>query len=230
VWGWPVSHAEESSVQRVGPFSEAAGDLPQGWAPLHFPKIPRHTRYDVVKDGERWVVRARSEQSASGLRRELALDVRELPILRWSWKVDAPIAGSDPTKKSGDDYAARLYVTFRYEPDRVGFWKRTKYRAARALLGDLPIGALTYIWSGSSARGSVVDNPYAGSFVKMVVVQSGSELAGHWQREERDLYRDYVDAFGEEPPLVSGIAIMTDTDNTGSSATAWYGDIEFARR
>ena len=46
--------------------------------------------------------------------------------------------------------------------------------------------------------------------------------------EMRNIHEDYKQAFGEEPPMISGVAIMTDTDNTGESAIAWYGDITFS--
>jgi len=52
---------------------------------------------------------------------------------------------------------------------------------------------------------------------------------GDWVAEERNVYDDYRRAFGKEPPRVSGVAIMTDTDNTKERATAYYGDLVFAR-
>ncbi len=64
---------------------------------------------------------------------------------------------------------------------------------------------------------------------KMIVVESGAGKLNQWVSEERNVYEDYVKAFGEEPPLISGVAIMTDTDNTGESATAYYGDIQFTK-
>ncbi len=63
----------------------------------------------------------------------------------------------------------------------------------------------------------------------MIVVESGAGRIGSWIEEERDVYKDYLSAFGEEPPAISGIAIMTDTDNTDERAVAYYGDIEFVR-
>ena len=63
----------------------------------------------------------------------------------------------------------------------------------------------------------------------MVVVRSGGERVGAWVEEERNVYEDYRKAFGGEPPMIKGIAVMTDTDDTGESATAWYGDIVFHR-
>jgi hypothetical protein len=61
----------------------------------------------------------------------------------------------------------------------------------------------------------------------MIAVQSGEEKVGSWVTEKRNIYQDYVDSFGHPPPLTSGVAIMTDTDNTGETSTAFYGDIIF---
>ena len=61
----------------------------------------------------------------------------------------------------------------------------------------------------------------------MIVVESGPSRIGQWREETRNLYEDFRRAFGEEPPLVNGVAIMTDSDNTGESAVAYYGDISF---
>jgi hypothetical protein len=70
----------------------------------------------------------------------------------------------------------------------------------------------------------MVPNPYTDR-VMMFVVESGTTKLNQWVNEERNVYEDYKKAFGEEPPMISGVAIMTDTDNTGESATAYYGDI-----
>jgi hypothetical protein len=214
----------------VGPFSSAGGKLPAGWAPLEFPKIPEHTRYTLEPSEGGWVVRAQSRASASGLiRNDLAIDLREHPILSWRWKVDNLIAKSDPTAKAGDDYAARIYIAFRYEPARVPLLRKAKFKAAQIVFGDIPIGAINYIWATATPVGSILDNPYAGDFVKMIPVQCGSGSLGQSVAQQRNVYEDYKRAFGAEPPLVEGVAIMTDTDNTSESASASYGDIRFLR-
>jgi hypothetical protein len=64
----------------------------------------------------------------------------------------------------------------------------------------------------------------------MIVVESGADKLNQWITEERDILEDYRKAFGEDPPLISGVAIMTDTDNTGESAVAYYGDISFKKK
>ena len=211
----------------VGNFSGSGGELPEGWEPLEFEKIPAHTRYTLEQQEGVWAVRADSDASASGLIRKIDLDLARYPILRWRWRVERILDGGDVSKKSGDDYPARIYIAFKYEPERVGFLRRAQYLAGRALFGDIPISALNYLWASRARRDEVYDNPYAGSFVKMIPVESGAERLGEWVEEERNVLEDYVRAFGEDPPPVEGIAIMSDTDNTGESSTAWYGDLVF---
>ena len=222
----PAAHA--IGQLEVGKFSAAreGAALPEGWRPLTFPKVERHTTYELVREGGAVVIRARSEAAASGLARQIRIDPREYPIVRWRWKVENLLQKSDIGRKRGDDYPARLYITFEYEPDKVGAGQRAKYRLGRLIFGDIPIAALNYVWDGKAAAGTIVDNAYT-DFAKMVVVRSGPQALGTWVEEERNVYEDYKKAFGGEPPMIKGVAIMTDTDDTGESATAYYGDIVF---
>ena len=222
--------AQSGAVLEVGKFSasQVGQAMPDGWKPLTFKKIPKHTSYEVVKDGERAVVKAVSEASASGLTKPVRIDPREFPIVRWRWKIDHVLNGSDVALKAGDDFPARLYVTFEYDPEKVSFGKKLKYKAGRAIFGDIPIGALNYIWETKTPIGTIVENAYT-DFAQMIVVESGPQKVGTWVVEERNIYEDYKRAFGEEPPMINGVAIMTDTDNTKERATAYYGDIVFQR-
>lgn len=225
-----VDRASAEDALVVGAFSSApeGPDAPPGWKPLTFKKVPTHTTYAVVREDDRTVVRADSRAGASGLTREVAIDLEEYPVVAWRWKVVNLIAKGDVTTKAGDDYAARLYITFAYDPDKVSFSKKARYMAGRLLFGDIPIGAVTYIWDRRTPQGTIVPNAFT-EFVKMIVVESGKAHVGRWIEEERNVYEDYTQAFHEEPPLVNGVAIMTDTDNTGETATAFYGDIVFKR-
>jgi hypothetical protein len=220
--------AEVPARLEVGKFSSASvgQSLPDGWKPLTFKKVPKPTRYEVVKDTDVAVVKAVSEASASGLTKEVKIDPRIFPIVRWRWKVENLLQNSDVSRKDGDDYPARLYITFEYDPEKVGFSKKLKYKAGRAIFGDIPIGALNYIWETKTPVGTIVENAYT-DFAKMIVVESGPQKLGTWVEEERNIYEDYKNAFGEEPPIINGVAIMSDTDNTKERATAYYGDIVF---
>ena len=225
-----VAHAQGSAKLEVGHFSVAAEGavLPDGWAPLTFKKVERHTHYEVVKDGSTSVVKAVSEASASGLTKEVTIDPHEYPIVRWRWKVENLLQKGNVNRKDGDDYPARLYITFAYEPDKVSFGRKLKYKAGRALFGDIPIDVCSSDLDGQSPVGTVVDNAFT-DFAKMIVVESGPQRIGTWVEEERNVYEDYRLAFGEEPPAISGVAIMSDTDNTKERAVAYYGDIVFVR-
>ena len=226
-----VGRADSPPVLEVGKFSAASegNALPDGWKPLTFKKIERHTRYKVVKDGDVVAVKAVSEASSSGLTREIKINPKEYPIVQWRWKVANVLKKGDVTKKEGDDYPARIYITFEYDTGKVGFFDKAKYEAARLLYGQYPpLGAINYIWESKAPKGTVALNPFTEQ-VKMIVVESGAERLNQWVNEERNIYEDYKKAFGEEPSMISGVAIMTDTDNTGESATAYYGDIVFKK-
>jgi hypothetical protein len=187
----------------VGRFS--AGSL-GGWTQR---KFAGETQYRLRPDGPRVALHARSEGTASGLYRELKVDLAASPVLHWSWRVDRPIDGVNERSRAGDDYGARVYVVF-----------------AR---GPLPwqMRAINYVWSSREPAGSVWPNAFT-SNAWMVAVRSGSRDADRWQYETRDVLTDYRRLFGEDPPEVSAVAIMTDTDNTQLAAEAWYGDIWFA--
>jgi len=223
--------AQGGAVLEVAKFSasEPGASLPEDWKPLTFKKISKLTTYELVKDGAYVVVKAISDASASGLTKEVKIDPKEFPIVRWQWKVDNLLKNSDATRKDGDDYPARLYITFEYDPDKVSFGKKIKFKAAQVVFGDIPIGAISYVWETKTPVGAIIDNAYT-DFVKMVVVESGPQKVGTWVDESRNIYEDYKKAFGEEPPMINGVAIMSDTDNTKERVTAYYGDITFTNR
>ena len=168
-----------------------------------------HTRYRVVAGEGGHVLRAESRDAASGLIFRIRYDPGRYPLLRWRWKVANVLPGGDAHKKSGDDYAARIYVIF---PS----WLPWRTRS------------LNYIWANRLPKGAHLPNPFFAGAV-MIAVESGPRRTGRWVAEERNVDADYRRVFGEKPPQVGAIAVMTDTDNTGGSAVAWYDDIEVAR-
>jgi len=215
-----AAECRDLSFKAVG-----SGPLPQDWKPLTFPKIARHTSYTLESHGKNVWIKAESRNSASALVREIQVDPKAYPILRWRWRAENIIQKGDERKKEGDDYAARVYVNFRYDPDKASPWERTQYGLACAIYGHYPPkAALNYIWANKIEPGKAVDSAYT-SRTKLIAVESGRERIGTWVSEERNIYQDYINYFGEQPPEVVAIAIMTDTDNTGEEAVAYYADI-----
>lgn len=181
--------------------------LAPGW---HEKSFDGHTQYrPVVIDG-RHALQATSKASASGLFFKKKIDPYKLPILSWSWKIEHVLPKGDATTKKGDDFAARIYVIF----PSIFFW-RTK--------------GINYIWANKLPKGKVIANSYT-SNVAMIAVESGNALAGTWQNERRNIVKDFRSYFKEDPPDIGAIAIMTDTDNTGESAVAYYGPIRLLPR
>ncbi len=227
----PNSSAQSQNVIDVGKFSaESVGNvLPSQWKPLTFKKIERHTAYTLVGDSSTVVVRAEAEASASGLTREIKIDPKKYPTIQWQWKVSNILKKGSVYQKDGDDYPARIYITFEYDPSKLSFFEKVKYQTVRWLYGQYPpLAAINYIWESKASIGTMVPNPYTDR-VMMIVVESGEEKLNQWVKEERNVFEDYKKAFGEEPPMISGVAIMTDTDNTGEKAVAYYGDILFKK-
>lgn len=172
-------------------------------------KFKGQTHYQASKKDGLLCIAAKSSAAASGLFYEINYDPEATPILAWQWQIDNVLAKGDPTKKSGDDYPARVYVVF----PSAFFW-RTK--------------ALNYIWDARLPKETFIANAYT-SNAMMIVVESGPDNKGRWITEERNIRNDFIKAFGEPPPKVGAIAIMTDTDDTGETAQAWYGPIQIRK-
>jgi hypothetical protein len=198
-------YAEEIHSDQLVIAAFSRGDL-AGWSEKIF---KGKTDYSIVQEGDRKALRAVSRNAASGLVRKVDIDAVRYPILRWSWKIERTLKREDATKKSGDDFVARVYVVF----PRMLFWKTR---------------AINYVWSAKLPRGTAIHNAYTDNAV-MVAVESGDVKAGSWISEERNIVADYKRFFGEEPPRLGAVALMTDTDNTGDEALAYFGDIILSR-
>lgn len=185
-------------------------DFEQGLSPLWEEKsFHGETRYRVVAEGAGHVLHAQSRSAASGLVFKKEYLLPDYPLLSWRWKVRGIVPGGDEREKSGDDFSARVYVVFPH-----WFFPRTK--------------TISYVWGNKLAKGAAVPSPYT-SHAMVVAVESGGEKVGEWLVERRNVLEDYRQLFGEEPPTVGAIAIMTDTDDTGTSAEAWYDDLQIEK-
>ena len=165
----------------------------------------------------------------AGVAHPLKLDVRAHPVIEWRWKILNLLKKSDIATKEGDDYPARVYVLFDYDIHKLPFSVRVKIRLARMYGAEVPLAALCYVWDGKAAAGTSVWSAYTDR-VRVIVVESGGANLGKWVTIRRDVAADFRAAFGEDPPAISGVVLATDTDNTGESATAFYGDIQFMQR
>lgn len=210
-------------------YSQPEDGMPNGWQPWTLSRFKKATEYKLVKEDGQTVIRARASSSASGLVHPLDLNPAQYPLLQWRWKVDQLIEQADNTRKSTEDSPVRLVISFEGDLEKLDFGDRMFFDQIKAFTGqDLPYATLMYIWENRVPKGTVIPNLHT-SRIKMVVAESGRDKLGKWWEESRNVYEDFRRAFGERPGRITAIGIMTDTDNTGENAYAYYGDIVFKR-
>lgn len=221
-----VALAQAHEAQWVGRFP-SSGDIPAPWQVEQLNKDIPPTRYQLREWDGVAAVEARAEKSMALLARPVEADLKKTPILCWRWRVDAPLKSADMTTKAGDDYAARVYLTFDVPPDTLGFGTRMALGLARSLRGAVvPDAAINYVWDNRHPIGLWQANAYTDR-ARMLVLRTGAGDAGRWVVERRDVGADFLQAFGHAPLKLTGLALAADTDNTGESAHAGFADLRF---
>jgi hypothetical protein len=197
-----------------------------GWAHLPMSRLKRDTVYTLVQDGDRRaVLRASADASASFYVAMLKSPIRPSMTLGWEWKTDALVPGADNRDKGREDAPLRVLVAFDGDHATLPEAEQARFRRASKLAGrDLPYAVLMYIWSDHVPVGTVIPSAHT-SQMKMVAVASGPSGLGSWQSVQRSPADDFRRAFGAEPGPVLGVAVMTDTDNTGAKAVGEYAGI-----
>lgn len=213
----------------VGKFT-GSGALPAPWRVVQIDKKTKPTKYRMATVAGVAAVEARSNDSMALLARPLSVNLAETPILCWRWLVDAPVARGDMTKKSGDDYAARLYVAFDMPDSAMSAGTQLKLGIARRLFGgNVPDAALNYVWDNRHPVGTRRKSAYTDR-AELIVAETGTARAGTWVTERVDVASDFAAAFGNRPGTPIQIAVASDTDNTGSVARAAFADLRFVTR
>ena len=199
------------------------------WEPLTFPKIKNHSKYTLVSEGEKTVLKAESHASASAIVYRRTFNIYEHPRISWRWKVTQLSDRGNPKQKTGDDYPIRVYVMFQYDPARASLGERLMYNASKVIYGKYPPhSTLNYVWTGVNVPERFIASPYTGK-AYMVVLEKGRQRVGQWVEESVNVLADYRKAFGQDPPAIAGLAVMSDTDNTGAAAVAYLDFIEVGK-
>jgi len=188
-------------------------------------KLKRDTAYAVVQEDGHAVLRATADSSASLYEAQLKEPAGMPASLSWRWKTDALVPGADNRDRKREDSPLRVVVAFDGDISSLPAEEQTRFRRARTLSGrSLPYATLMYIWSEQVPLNTVIPSAHT-SQVKMLVVASGTAGLGNWHSLRRNLAEDYRRAYGAEPGRVLSMAVMTDTDNTGTHAVGEYADI-----
>ena len=197
-----AQNQDQSSIL-VGEFSRKTI---AGWEEKEF---SGRTQYQLVKEGDRTILHASANAAASGLFKEVEIDLTTHPYLNWEWRADKRHPPLAERTRAGDDYVARIYVVVK---GGLFFWKTR---------------AINYVWASAEKINTVWPNAFAGKNAMLLAVRSSTAKQGIWYREKRNVYEDLKSIFGEEIKTIHAVAIMTDSDNSKGSVAASYGDISF---
>jgi hypothetical protein len=188
----------------LGEFSRNRLD---GWEHKTFKS---ETRYQLQTLDGVTVLKAESHNAGSGLFKEQHIDLDKTPMLNWSWRIANRLNGLNEQNKSGDDYAARIYVVVK---GGLAFWQ-TK--------------AINYVWSSNTAKDTVWPNAFAGNHAMMLALRGPEAPLNVWHNEKRNVRTDLKKLFNEDLHSIDAVALMSDTDNSGGQVSAFYGDIWFS--
>ena len=220
-----ISPEERNWARSLG---DVAGHLQPVPAWEHY-KLPgkQETQYGFVRTDGRVALHASSSASASMFRTTMAVPAGALGNFHFSWKVASLIDGADIGVRDSDDAPARVVLAFDGDRSRFSLREAAMSELARAITGEeMPYATLMYVWCNQRPVGTVITHPRS-SRVRAIVVESGTGRLGQWTTYQRDVLADFNRAFGEAPGRLTGVALMTDSDNTHSQAQAWYGPLRF---
>ena len=196
--------AEEASLRAAPRLGAASADSSPSWG------RPNYDLFSIVEGSGR-ALHMQSRGDSSSIAREITgtVNLKITPILEWSWMMVELPRGGDSRRAATDDQAGQLYVVWRRFPE---------------MLRSRIIG---YVWDTTAPAGTIVKSQSAGA-VTYVVVRSGPADSGRWLTETRNVYDDYKQIYGEEPPEeIRLISLAIDSNDTRSTAEAYAGEIFF---
>lgn len=212
---------DHDAAARPGPWA--------GWQEYALPG-KRRTSYRPLQAGDRYIVRAQAEASASMFRRQTRIDPSLLAGVQFSWRVASLIERADLAQADASDSPVRIVLAFDGDQGRLSARNRMLFELAQALTGEPPpYATLMYVWDNRAEPESILHS-HRTDRIRKIVVESGAAHVGQWRQYQRDVLADYRRAFGEEPGALIGIALMTDADNTASRATGDYGEVRLISR
>jgi hypothetical protein len=221
-----TSDAPAQADDKIAAFSKSPiGGLPDKWAPLVIHRDKKRTQYELVSEQDKTILHARAVGASSGLMQHVNIDPLTQPWLSWQWRIGSVIASANNFQRDAEDSPARIILGFDGDKDKLSFTDQVLFQTAKLFTGhDFPYATLMYVWENKAPVGTVIASTRSGR-IQMVVAASGSDGIGQWHSFTRNFVEDFEKAFGEKPGRLIGVGVLTDTDNTGETVDAWYGDI-----
>ena len=167
------------------------------------------TAYSVGSDENGNYLKAIADNAASGLGKEIKIDLNKTPFINITWKIEKDIPGIDETAKKGHDFAARVFVI--------------KKTGATALSNR----AVNYVFSSNQDVGSNSPSPYTKKSVDNVLATTKIKL-NEWVTVKANVKEDFKKFHNLDVNELDGIAIMSDTDNSKQKSITYYQNIYFS--
>ncbi len=187
-------------VETFSPGTDTEKRIPEGWRSTH----SNMSQFSFGKEDGNYFETITSIGNCNSIGKKYSYSAKKFPYLTWKWRVHKLPIGATELKRDKNDSGAGFYVIFK------GFLKLN------------PI--IKYVWSTSLPTNTTTCSPYNKN-TKIIVLESGKQKIGQWITESVNVYEDYKRLFGSTPPDIEGFGLLTDSDNTKSSATADYDDI-----
>ena len=176
---------------------------------LQVKKVKGETTWSLGSNENGNFIKAEAEGKGSGLGKEVKIDLSKTPFINITWKVEKDLSGIVENSKKGHDYAARVFVI-----------KKT---------GSTPLSnrAINYVFSSNNDVGVNWPSPYTKKSIDYVLSTTKDNL-NTWVTVKANVKEDFMRLLGIDVSEISGVAIMTDTDNSKLKAISYYQDIYFS--
>lgn len=219
--GGLTAGAQAPCTPRNLSFQEASA----GWAHKALSKLKRDTRYSFTTEGDLPILHAEADDAASFFVARFPAPVAVPAVFSWKWRTMGPVPGADNRDKDKEDAPLRVIIAFDGDRASLPEVEQKRFKRAKTFFGsELPFAVLMYTWTDQVPQDTVIPSAHT-SQVKMIAIAPGPR--GAWQSVRRDVAADYRRAWGASPGAVLGVAVMTDTDNTGEKAVGDYADLRF---
>lgn len=172
-------------------------------------KIKKYTSYTLGKNENGNFLKAVAEGQASGLGKEISIDLNKTPFINITWKVEKNLAGIDERSKKGHDYAARVFVI-----------KKTGSTA-------LSNRAINYVFSSNEEIGQYWASPFTKKSIDYVLSTTLIN-DNEWVNVKANVKKDFEKLHNLNVDELNGLAIMSDTDNSKRQSVAYYQNIYFS--
>ena len=176
---------------------------------LEVRKIKGITKYTLGLNENGNYLRAEAEGKASGLGKEIKINLLKTPFINITWKVEKDLSGITENSKKGHDYAARVFVV--------------KKTGATALSNR----AINYVFSSNNSVGNNWPSPYTKKSIDYVL-STTKEHHDQWITVKANVREHFKKLHDLDVSELTGVAIMTDTDNSKLKAISYYQNIYFS--